>query len=362
MGVGRFVLTPLLPWMQEQQGLTLAEGSALATANYVGYLVGALLAARVRTSPFALAVAGLLVVAVTTIAMAWPLATPLRVSARLVAGIASAWTFVGIGTCCLAHVRGTLAGVVYGGVGLGIAAVGLATAAYAELGVDRLWLGSGVASIAAATICLVALPRAARSQLLPRDRSRDRGRALRIAYGLFGFGYAVPMTYLPAIARAMLDDPATIAGAWPLLGVTAAVATIVVACVDAGAPLRRWIRAQTMLTAAVGLAAAWPRAPAIVGAALVVGATFMVITMAGIQEIRRRSDGEATASIGRMTASFAIGQTLAPAVGAGLAASALDDTAVFRIALAIAAVALAIGTWVLVRERESNADHREAPR
>ncbi|HEY9208403.1 MAG TPA: YbfB/YjiJ family MFS transporter, partial [Acidovorax sp.] len=42
MGVGRFAFTPLLPMMLHDGVLTLAEGSWLATANYVGYLVGAL--------------------------------------------------------------------------------------------------------------------------------------------------------------------------------------------------------------------------------------------------------------------------------------------------------------------------------
>src|SRR5215469_3441956 len=43
MGIGRFSLTPILPLMQQDAGLTLAVGGWLATANYIGYLAGALM-------------------------------------------------------------------------------------------------------------------------------------------------------------------------------------------------------------------------------------------------------------------------------------------------------------------------------
>ena len=42
MGIGRFVYTPILPLMTAQVGLSTQGGAALATSNYVGYLVGAL--------------------------------------------------------------------------------------------------------------------------------------------------------------------------------------------------------------------------------------------------------------------------------------------------------------------------------
>ena len=43
MGIGRFAFTPLLPMMLHDGVLDLAAGSWLASANYLGYLVGAVL-------------------------------------------------------------------------------------------------------------------------------------------------------------------------------------------------------------------------------------------------------------------------------------------------------------------------------
>ena len=43
MGIGRFAFTPLLPMMLHDGVVDIAAGSWLATANYFGYLVGALL-------------------------------------------------------------------------------------------------------------------------------------------------------------------------------------------------------------------------------------------------------------------------------------------------------------------------------
>src|ERR1700729_2853753 len=66
MGVGRFVFTPVLPLMEAQAHLTSGGASTLATSNYLGYLVGALLGIalpRLSRARLALRLSGVVLVA-----------------------------------------------------------------------------------------------------------------------------------------------------------------------------------------------------------------------------------------------------------------------------------------------------------
>ena len=77
MGIGRFAFTPLLPMMMNDSalngsGMPLAEGGWLATGNYIGYLLGALTAARLPAKHTGTFLRGsLLAVIITTALMAW---------------------------------------------------------------------------------------------------------------------------------------------------------------------------------------------------------------------------------------------------------------------------------------------------
>ena len=150
MGIGRFASTPLLPLMVRDGSLAPSAGAWLAAANYLGYLAGALLAGRLGLSLSALMRASLAGIVVTTAAMGVLDGLAAWMSLRFAAGIFSAWALVAVSAWALQHLaqarRSDLSGMVYAGVGLGIAFAGLFCLAAAQPGVptDRLWLELGV--------------------------------------------------------------------------------------------------------------------------------------------------------------------------------------------------------------------------
>src|SRR5690606_21949525 len=120
MGIGRFAFTPLLPMMQNDAGLGLTEGGWLASANYLGYLAGALTAGALACSPATLLRAGLLAVVVATVLMGVPDSWISWLAWRFIAGVASACVLVGTASLCLSRLAALgqpqRAGLVFAGV------------------------------------------------------------------------------------------------------------------------------------------------------------------------------------------------------------------------------------------------------
>jgi MFS family permease len=173
------------------------------------------------------------------------------------------------------------------------------------------------------------------------------GRALIAAacYMAFGYGYIIPATFLPALARSYIDDPATFGLIWPVFGAAAAVSTLVSARLGRGlAPWQLWTRAQWVLAAGVLLPALTINLATLLLSAVCVGGTFMVITMAGIREALRLGGAPASLAVGVMTAAFAIGQIAGPLTVSLLAGSGNA----FTLASLIAVSGLVAGNCVLL--------------
>jgi predicted MFS family arabinose efflux permease len=361
VGVGRFAFTPLLPMMQADAGVTIVSGSWLAAVNYVGYLLGALAGVRWRLESPSVIRVGLLVVALTTLAMgfttdhlAWLVLRALAGGATACILIAtSAWTLAGL--ALNGHPR--LSGMVFGGVGLGIVIAGALVLAAMAAGVrsSETWVILGLAALAAT---------AASWNTLLRDAARDGGgttrppvrrraestlihghsRLLVASYGAFGFAYIIPATFLPAAARQAVADPLLFGWSWPLFGLAGALSTFAAAqLTDRWSDRGIWVGGCVVMALGVAFPAFGAGLAPLFLSSLAVGGTFLVITMAALREARSLAGSAAPMLIAAMTAAFAVGQILGPLAAGYL----LEVEGTFAPALLAAATVLLVSAAAL---------------
>jgi MFS family permease len=361
MGIGRFAFTPLLPLMVRDGSLAPSAGAWLAASNYLGYLAGALTASRLGLPLPMLMRASLAGIAVATAAMGAVDGLAAWIILRFIAGVLSAYTLVATSAWALQHLARAaspnLSGIVYAGVGFGIALTGLFCVAAARPGVPagQLWLELGVLAALAVACSSPFVGRPLETSALAcstshPDITRGPNAGIVVCYGVLGFGYILPATFLPALAREVVDDPQLFGLAWPVFGVAAAVSTIATARLFGHANrLRVWAVGHLLMAAGVTLPSVWLALVTIAIAALLVGSTFMVVTMIGMQEARARAPGNPTALLGLMTAAFAIGQLAGPVVSGTLDLLPIGHYAALGYALQLAAFALALSAAYLWR-------------
>jgi predicted MFS family arabinose efflux permease len=354
MGIGRFVYTPILPPMAEALALSKVQAGLIASANFAGYLVGALLAAihlpGGRRTWF---VGSLALGAATTIAMAVPSAMPAFLLLRFAGGIASAFVLV-IGSALVldrlaSSGRPGLAALHFAGVGVGIVVSALVVDVLqaAGFGWRALWLATGVAGAMAVPLAVWLIP-GERADAVPQSSVEGSGRmrgvgALALCHGLFGFGYVITATFLVAVVRTAPHAQVLEAIVWPLVGVAAACSTMIWGRLGARFGALR-LYGPACLVEAVGVAAGgvWPTPAGAVLAAVLLGGTFMGITAFGFGAARVLAPTQQRRAFALITAAFGVGQIIGPMFAGML----LDRTGGFAAPSLVAVAALVVGAGV----------------
>ncbi|MBA1278142.1 MULTISPECIES: YbfB/YjiJ family MFS transporter [Pseudomonadaceae] len=292
-GLGRFVYTPLLPWLVEDGQLTVQQGASIASWNYLGYLIGALLALRWhrvsqirRSLPWAL-----IVHVLTTLAQTQAESAESLSALRLLNGISNGLVFVQAPSLVLEwlarHRRVSSSGLVYLGVCVGLILssllVSLSNGVLA--GADRWW----PAALLSIPLAWWGWRQLARLDI-PDDTTTEDAEHIRsgrlldrastplfLAYAGAGMGYILPMTFLPMVARLQVEPgDFLIESSW-----------LVVALATLPSPWL-WNRLGALLgdvralrlsyvTQLIGVLAALllPGAPGILLCAVLVGSTFL---------------------------------------------------------------------------------------
>jgi len=359
LGIGRFVLTPLLPLMQTDDGLTLIAGGWLASTNMLGYLLGALLCALRPLPPRVSLRIGAIGVALATLGMGLTTRLDIWLLWRFAAGIASAALVVHGIAWSMARLRAAgrplLEHVMFSGTGVGIVGSGLLVAAARPLGASSsaLWLTFGVIT---AALFAGAWRRLGEGDASAASNASASSRvalpsgpawALVVTYGLLGFAYTIPAAFLPLIAERQLHLPALREWFWPLFGVAMAVSTLALRWLPARIDNRTVLAACSvclaggMLLGVVGHGVA-----SVVLATLLVGIAMMPAVMYTMREARLLAPRDPVRLIAALTITLGIGQAAGPACAAWLA----SRTGGFDLPLIVGAAASMAGmVCMLVR-------------
>lgn len=389
MGIGRFAFTPILPLMIQEGTVHLAQTAWLSSSNYIGYLVGALsLLKSKRHSLFV--VLGLTLVTLTTWlaslgSFGWLLVL------RFLAGVASAWVLVSISAFAINWLKSrqvVSSGLIYTGVGIGITLTGLicsyfifqpvtvTIAAQSSLSPlsSRLWQYLGVIALLATLLVTFLLakinsqfattatakanPTNATASSIPPPTKLKLANVLT-AYGLFGFGYILPATFLPQIAKQWLSGQSYLL-IWPFFGLAAALSVVFSQGLqrrfDNVSLLGVWRVSQIIMAVGTLLPALWQSLAGLMLSALMVGGTFMVVTMAGLQVAASQVTHYPKYNLSAlMTASFAFGQLIGP-----LTALVATGKNIWLALLPVSAIVLLIGValiWRPYHQHQQSSNH-----
>ncbi len=332
LGVGRFVYTPLLPQMAEAFDWSFAQAGDVASANFFGYLVGAVFAPVIARSRHVR-----LLVALSLMASAGTTYLGAEVASffgwlviRFLSGIASALCLVVLTTHLLELLAkekaGHLGNIHFAGVGLGIMLC--MGGVYLGGDVSAQWARQGGLAAGFMVIAWFAL---ASGPWRPSEGNQSTGGTtqqersllwpLIVGYGFFGFGYVVSATFIVAMAAYIpeLKDPKII---WLVVG-AATVPSVY---------FWQWLAQRhglmlvllfSYLTLGAGtfLAGSADSLAALILAAILLGGTFGGITALGLSAGRVVAPHQTALAVSRMTIAFSLGQLLGPAVAGRLADS-----------------------------------------
>jgi MFS family permease len=343
MGIGRFVYTPILPLMTAQAGLSAQGGAALATSNYVGYLIGAMAGALPVFRRPAVARASLVVIVLTLAAMPLTHNVILWLGLRLIAGFASAVTFVAAVGSALHHLRedpAHLPGWAMGGIGGGIALSGVLVLILSTIGnwQTAWWCSAALAAVIAVGAWNMHPEPAVKSTVDAKRGSSRSFAALFASYSLEGVGYIIAGTFL--VAAIDQTSPGWLgSGAWVIVGLAATPSAALWAWLGRRSAKPRLLVVALLVQAlGVALPALLDNVTGAVVAAALFGGTFIgvaTLSLATGAELRFPR------SVALLTAGYSVGQIVGPLAAAPLLHNGYQPALLLAAAIIVAAAAAA---------------------
>lgn len=350
MGIGRFAFTPQVPLMIAEGQLTLTSAGLVAAINYLGYLAGAWDAMRAQRQVELRLMAGVWGAVALTLLSATVESSLWHGVTRFLLGWASGWAMVLIAAWSnerLAQLgKPGLSAAVFAGPGAGIFISGmLAVAIHSlHLSASAAWSLYGILALVLVGLIARNLPRKGelhRAEIAPQPLILTGPlKRLLWSYGLAGFGYILPATFLSQMANARFPDSLFAQFVWPVFGGAAVIG------IGLGIATRQLLYSNQRLALVLWLQALGVFAPELVPGigglvlgAMLVGGGFLCAVQLSLQYGREMAPQHIRYLAGLLTTGYAVGQLVGPAL------SALSTALTHRLepALYIAGAALVIG-------------------
>ena len=389
MGFGRFLFTATLPDIMTQLSLSTVIAGWLASVNYSGYFIGALIAMFVpQRLTWRMLIAWTAVSIITTMLLVGPnMSLNLWYLIRLLSGIASGVAMILSSSLVIQRFsderRSVLSALHYAGIGVGISASAVLTWWLLTLGYhfDIIWLVAGIISLpllwllyairpqnsSSSKVCTSSTSQLKYSQQQAAESNHSNQRisvqqtylnfkrslyeaaaghtkaiALLLAsYVLAGFGYITSATFLPVMAAQRLTTQ-SYAGLliWLVVGIFAMLSNPIWGALAKRIGETKTLMGLTLLQAFGMCLPIWSGgAIGLYGNAVILGLTFVGMVSMTLNMIKNINPAYSNLLIGLATLAYAVGQFIGPLVTVALAGK--HDN--FNAGLLVAASGLLVG-------------------
>lgn len=327
IGLARFAYTPLIPPLIQAHWFTSSQAVTLGAANFAGYLAGALLGRPIASALSNRVALRLLMLMATAafFACAFPLSVSWFFAWRFASGLSGGAIMVLVATTVLPHIpparRGFASGMIFLGLGLGIAASGTIIPKLLQFGLQDTWIGLGVLSLVLSIASWFGWPAAAPTAHLAKAAPhavRPNSFALRVLYAQYAanaLGLVPAMILLvDYVARGLGRGAGVGAGYWVLYGIAAIFGPVILGNVadriGFGAAYRFGLALQAVAVAMLALSGN----PVMLGIATVILGIFtpgiVPLVLGRIHELVPHDHVEQRAAWSRATTAFALFQAI----------------------------------------------------
>lgn len=336
MGIGRFSYTVILPYMQSAFHFSNSTAGFLATSNYFGYFIGALLSGKMNLANkryFYLKLS-LIISVFTTGWMGLSDSYSLWYVLRFISGVASAFIFVVASSIVLDVLsysgKSHLSGIFYSGVGFGIVLSGMMVSPlHQHFQWNGTWIGLSLLSIVLLIFIFLWVKEQkplhhghlkqseATFQPLPPSKWI---KWLIIAYGLEGLGYIVTGTFIVSIAEQSTAFPYNSVTVWIVAGLGAIPSCILWTTIARKLGyIRTFMLSMVLQGFGVLLPVLTENPFMLYASSFLFGATFMGISTLATTLARQMLPVNSYKILGFLTASYAFGQMIGPSIAGILA-------------------------------------------